>query len=229
MQPKVQFKGIREGLLVTLSDGDWPEMEEALLNQLSSQSDFLRGAKLIINVDNQVIKAAALGKLRDRLSDQGVTLWAVLTNSPTTEKNAQALGLATKIYQGPTRSQAPTRRNPPSEGDEALLVQKTLRSGNRINYDGHVVVIGDVNPGAEIVSGGNVVVWGKLRGMVHAGVHGDLDAVVCALVLQPTQLRIGDKIAISPTENSSFQPETALVRDGKVVAEPWLPDGRRKH
>ncbi|MEJ2756950.1 MAG: septum site-determining protein MinC [Anaerolineales bacterium] len=227
MQPKVQFKGIREGLLVTLSDGDWSEMEEALLDQLSSQSDFLRGAKLIINVDNHVIKAAQLGKLRDRLSDQGVTLWAVLTNSPTTEKNAQALGLATKIYQGPTHRQVSPRRNPPSEGDEALLIQKTLRSGNRINFDGHVVVIGDVNPGAEIVSGGNVVVWGKLRGMVHAGVHGDLGAVVCALKLQPTQLRIGDKIAISPTESSSSQPETALVRDGKVVAEPWLPDGRR--
>ncbi len=227
MQPKVQFKGIREGLLVTLSEGNWSEMEEALLDQLSSQSDFLRGAKLILNVDNHVIKAAALGKLRDRLSDHGVTLWAVLTNSPTTEKNAQALGLATKIYQGPAQHKMPVQKSPPADGDEALLVQKTLRSGNRINYDGHVIVIGDVNPGAEIVSGGNVVVWGKLRGMVHAGVHGNLDAIVCALVLQPTQLRIGDKIAISPNEQSSHQPETALVRDGKVVAEPWLPDGKR--
>lgn len=226
MQPQVQFKGIREGLLVTMSSGEWPALEEALLDQLASQGEFLRGAKLILNVDNHVIKAAALGKLRDRLSDQGLTLWAVLTNSPTTEKNAQALGLATKIYQGPVHSPV-AQRKPPADGDEALLVQKTLRSGNRINYDGHVVVIGDVNPGAEIVSGGNIVVWGKLRGMVHAGVHGDLDAVVCALVLQPTQLRIGDKIAISPNEENSQRPETALVRDGKVVAEPWLADGKR--
>lgn len=226
MHPNVQFKGIREGLLVTLSNGEWPELEEALLTELSAQGDFLRGAKLIINVDNHVIKAAVLGKLRDRLSDLGVTLWAVLTNSPTTEKNAQALGLATKIYQGPVHAQNMPKA-PQADGDEALLVQKTLRSGSRIDYDGHVVVIGDVNPGAEIVSGGNVVVWGKLRGMVHAGVHGNLDAVVCALVLQPTQLRIGDKIAVSPNESKSIQPEIALVRNGNVVAESWSPDGKR--
>ncbi|MCB2180268.1 septum site-determining protein MinC [bacterium] len=226
MHPNVQFKGIREGLLVTLSNGEWPDLEEALLTELSAQGDFLRGAKLIINVDNHVIKAAVLGKLRDRLSDLGVTLWAVLTNSPTTEKNAQALGLATKIYQGPVHT-PDTPKAPQADGDEALLVQKTLRSGSRINYDGHVVVIGDVNPGAEIISGGNVVVWGKLRGMVHAGVHGNLDAVVCALVLQPTQLRIGDKISVSPSGSKPRQPEIALIRDGNVVAEVWSPDTKR--
>mgnify|MGYP000747380056 CR=1 FL=1 len=95
MRPSVQFKGIREGLLVTLSDGEeWPEVEQALMEQLSAQGDFLRGAKLILNVDNYVINAASMGRLRDTISDMGLTLWAVLTNSPTTEQNAQALGLS---------------------------------------------------------------------------------------------------------------------------------------
>ena len=186
----------------------------------------MRGAKLILNVENHVIHAAALGKLRDRLSDHGLTLWAILTNSPTTEKNAQALGMATKIYQGPVEK---PRVNPDvyRDGEDALMVKRTLRSGNSINFDGHIVVLGDVNPGAEVIAGGSIVVWGKLRGMAHAGAHGESDAVVCALLLAPTQLRIGDLIAISPGDSDTFQPEVALVRDGKVVAQPWMAESQK--
>ncbi len=227
MRPKVRFKGIREGLLVTLSDGEWSEAEFALMEQLESQGDFLRGAKLILNVENHVINAAALGRLRDQLSDKGISLWAVLTNSPTTETNAQALGMATRIYQGPVEP-AKRPKNKGQEGDEAILVNKTLRSGTSIKFDGHIIVMGDVNPGAEIISGGNIIVWGKLRGMVHAGANGNLNAVVCALGLSPTQLRIGDKIAISPNDGGVMQPEMAFVREDKVVAEPWMKNSQVK-
>jgi len=227
MRPKVQFKGIREGLLVTLSDGEWPEIELALIEQLEAQGDFLRGAKLILNVENHVINAAALGKLRDQLSEKGISIWAVLTNSPTTETNAQALGMATRIYQGPVEQAAKVKEKP-LDGDEAILIHRTLRSGSRINFDGHIIVIGDVNPGAELIAGGNILVWGKLRGMVHAGAHGDAGAVVCALGLSPTQLRIGDKIAISPSEGGTMRPEMALIREDKVVAEPWMYQNQEK-
>lgn len=221
MRPTVQFKGIREGLLVTLSDdGEWPEVENALIEQLAAQGDFLRGAKLILNVENHVINAAAMGRLRDTLSEMGLSLWAVLTNSPTTEQNAQALGFATRIHQGPVDQSAPRREDYLNE-DEAIFIHRTLRSGNSINFDGHVVVVGDVNPGAEVIAGGNVIVWGKLRGMVHAGAAGNEDAIVCALMLSPTQLRISDKIAVSPAEGRKSQPEIARVRDGRVVAEAW--------
>jgi septum site-determining protein MinC len=225
MRPKVQFKGIREGLLVTLSDGEWPEIELALMEQLDAQGEFLRGAKLILNVENHVINAAALGKLRDHLSDKGLTLWAVLTNSPTTETNAQAMGMATRIYQGPV-DQAPKVRDKKLEGDEAILIHRTLRSGASIKFDGHIIVIGDVNPGAEIIAGGNIMVWGKLRGMVHAGANGNTKAVVCALGLTPTQLRIGDKIAVSPSDGGTIRPEMAFIRENKVVAEPWMNQGQ---
>jgi septum site-determining protein MinC len=222
MQPKVELKGIREGLLVSLGDGEWKLVEEALLNQLKAQGNFLRGAKLILDVENHIIKAADLGSLRDTLSEMGITLWAVLTNSPTTETNAQALGMATRIHKPAHESRSQSSSN--MDGDEAILIQRTIRSGNSINFDGHVVIIGDVNPGGEVIAGGNVVVWGKLRGMVHAGAAGNSGAVVCALVLSPTQLRIGDKIAVSPTEGDRLRPEMALVRDDRVVAEPWLND-----
>lgn len=221
MRPPIQLKGIREGLLVSLGEGEWTEIEHAFFDQIETQGDFLRGARLILNVENHVLNAALLGKMRDRLSDKGISLWAVLSNSPLTEQNAQALGMATKIHQGHPEKAARVQSSQ-SNGDEAILIRKTLRSGNSINYSGHVIIIGDVNPGAEIVAGGDIIVWGRLRGLAHAGADGDLESVVCALDLSPTQLRIGDKIAISPEDRSAKKPEMAIVKDDRVVAEPWL-------
>jgi len=104
----------------------------------------------------------------------------------------------------------------------SLLLRETLRSGRAIRYKGHVVIIGDVNPGAEIIAGGNVIVWGKLRGLVHAGAGGDAGAVICAMELSPTQLRIANQIAISPPDRQrKSTPEMVAIRDGQIIAEPW--------
>ncbi|HPZ05539.1 MAG TPA: septum site-determining protein MinC, partial [Clostridiales bacterium] len=88
------------------------------------------------------------------------------------------------------------------------------------------VVLGDVNPGAEVVATGNVVVMGSLRGMVHAGADGNKEAIVAALSLQPTQLRIADVITRPPDTNEPRQgllPEIASVRDDIVYIETFLP------
>ncbi len=222
MGPKVQIKGVREGLLVTLGDGAWPEVQLELLSHIETQAEFLRGAKLILDVGGHELNAATLSKVRDLISDEGISLWAVLSNSEVTRQTAQMLGLATRIHQAPaTQVVRSAESSLPAKGGEAVLVKRTLRSGNSVEHPGHVTVVGDVNPGAEIKAGGSVVVWGRLRGMVHAGCDGDEEAVVCALDLSPTQLRIADKIAIPPEKNDESRPEIALVRDGQVVAEVW--------
>ena len=218
--PSLTFKGIREGLLVTLPEGEWPELEKSLLEQVDQQGDFLKGAHLTIDVGNQILKAAEIGHLRDELSERGITLRAILSHSPTTEMSAQNLGLATRLSKPKPDRQIHTLDTELS-GDAAVLVQRTLRSGHNIEFGGHVVVIGDVNPGAEIVAGGNVVVWGRLRGTVHAGAGGNPEAIICALDLSPTQLRIADQISIAPPQRKKTRPEIARLVDGQVVAEPW--------
>jgi septum site-determining protein MinC len=86
-----------------------------------------------------------------------------------------------------------------------------------------VVVVGDVNPGAEIIAEGDVLVWGKLRGLVHAGARGNSNAIVGALTLAPTQLRIGSLIARAPEDkrNRNAPAEIARIKDGRIVVEPW--------
>lgn len=109
-----------------------------------------------------------------------------------------------------------------SEGRRTMAIQRTLRSGTRIQFDGDVTIWGDVNPGAQIVAHGNVLVLGALRGMVHAGAAGDEASFVLAFQLQPTQLRIGRRIAMLPDRSdpgAAFSPELARVVDGNVQIE----------
>lgn len=227
MQPKVQIKGIREGLLINLGDGDWEEIQAALLEHLDQQAEFLKGARLALDVGNHILKAVDMSQLRNKISERGLTLWAVISNSPTTEKTAQTLGLATRINKPRPERQIHSLDTTIQGGEHAVLVQRTLRSGYSLEFPGHVVIIGDINPGAQVIAGGNVIVWGRLRGMVHAGAEGDTNSLVCALDLTPTQLRIADQIAITPKRRGKPSPEIARVVDGQVVAELWDPKGKK--
>jgi septum site-determining protein MinC len=249
----VQIKGIREGLLVSLGPQNteapesWTEAQQTLLAHIDQQIDFLRGGKLFLDVGNQVLHAVEMSRLRDAINDRGLILWGVLSNSPTTEQTAQLLGLATRLSRPSSKivhrdSAAPDtalQGDQIQPAEEAMLVRRTLRSGFSLKYQGSITVIGDVNPGAEIIAGGSVVVWGRLRGVVHAGAGlrdqasgsleeelGDPTATVSALEFAPTQLRIAGRIAMAPPQNNKkntnqSNPETARLDQGKVIVEAW--------
>lgn len=221
--PEITIKGIREGLLVTVSDAEgWPEASQALLARIDQTADFFKGARLALGVGARALSAADLGRLRDTLADRQVSLWAVLSESPLTQKTAQSLGLNVALPTStPQAVQTEVEVDSEESGEDAVLVRRTLRSGRSIRHRGHVVVIGDVNPGAEVVAGGDIVVWGRLRGIAHAGADGNSETVVCALDLSPTQLRIANHIAISPARKGEPKPELARVKNGQIVAERW--------
>lgn len=218
----IQIKGIRDGLLVTLGEAAWDVALGALMNQIEERASFFKGARVALDVGALNLHVAELNDLRDKLSERGVALWAVVSTSATTESTAQMLGLATRLSKPKPDAGRPIVEAPPKlDETSAMWVHKTLRSGTRIEYPGHVVVLGDVNPGAEIVAGGSVLVWGRLRGVVHAGAQGNVQAVVCALDLSPTQLRIAGEIAITPARRGKPTPEIVKIMDGRLQAEPW--------
>ncbi|ATW25493.1 septum site-determining protein MinC [Candidatus Formimonas warabiya] len=108
-------------------------------------------------------------------------------------------------------------------GENTLLLQKTLRSGQSIKHSGNVVVLGDVNPGAEIVAGGHVIIMGTARGVIHAGASGNESATITAFYLNPTQLRIGNFISRAPDGDRPCpeNPETARIKDGMLIIEKY--------
>ncbi len=139
---------------MTLGEGEWIVLREHLLQNIQERSTFFQGARVALDVGTQVIKAAELGALRDKLGDFGITLTAVISSSGTTEKTALMLGIATQI-QSPKKSgiaSQPVEEPTPIKGEMAVFLQKTMRSGTKIQNAGTVVVLGDVNPGAEIIA-----------------------------------------------------------------------------
>lgn len=217
----IQIKGLRDGLLVSLLDASWEDQQSALLAQMDQQPSFFQGARLALDVGSQVLHVNEMVELRDRLSDRNVVLWAVVSKSPTTEQTAQLLGLATRISKPrPEETRFGTRD---VDDETALFVNKTLRSGTRVEFPGHVVVLGDVNPGAEIVAEGSIIIWGRLRGAVHAGSKGDESAKVCALDFAPLQLTVVDELVSVKKKKENPGPEMAFIRDERVVIELWKP------
>lgn len=215
----IQIKGLRDGLLILLGDADWNDLYLLLLAQIDERAAFFQEARLALNVGNQALRVADIVDLRDALSERNVSLWAILSDSPSTVQTAQLLGLATRI----SRSRVETK--PPVVDavaeDAAMWVERTLRSGTSIKFGGHIVVMGDVNPGAEIIADGNILVWGRLRGTVQAGASGDVSAFVCALDMSPTRLQIADEILNPVKKNNDVHPVKISFVDGYFKHEPW--------
>lgn len=112
---------------------------------------------------------------------------------------------------------------PRDESPVSVFHSGTLRSGQKLSSEGHLIVQGDINPGAELKAAGNIVVLGTLKGIVHAGATGDRSASVSALVLSPTQIRIADVITRSPDEQAvPTGPETAYIMQDRIYIEPLL-------
>lgn len=111
------------------------------------------------------------------------------------------------------------------EDEFTKFYTKTIRSGQLLESEGNIVVVGDVNPGAELVANGNIVIMGTVKGNVHAGAGGNREAIVVALNLSPTQLRIADVITRSPDEEETLHglaPEIAYIKDDYIFIEEIL-------
>jgi septum site-determining protein MinC len=228
--PLIRIRGGRDGLLISLNPGPFAVLQEQLTAELDQKSGFFQGSQVTLDVGGLPLRREQLAELQMLFEEHKMALFTVLAQSDLTRQAAQELKLATRVpgsqtdLNGRPLTLSPTHpaNDKPGPLAKGLLLKETLRSGRSIFHEGHVVVIGDVNPGAEIIATGDVIVWGRLRGLVHAGALGEQTAVICALALTPTQLRIADQIAIPPTAPpDKLSPEKACIRDGQIVAEPW--------
>lgn len=204
------IKGSRDGLRVIFPVK--PSFEDALAalsENLAGAGNFFAGARAVVEPSRELTPDEQQ-TLRDTLARHGLEL--------------------TRVRPAPVRSRGGVDASQQS-GERAVVVRHTVRSGQRVSFDGSVVVMGDVNPGGEVLATGDIAVLGALRGVAHAGTAGDHRAVVIALSLRPVQLRIADLIVRTPEgENAGDRPEVARVKNGEVVVEPyrWHQPSRRR-
>lgn len=105
---------------------------------------------------------------------------------------------------------------------KSIVYKNSLRSGQFLHYDGNVILIGDVNSGAEIIATGNIFVMGKVKGMLHAGANGNKNCIITALNIFATQIRIADIISCIPEDKIIKQASRVYISDDKLYISPLL-------
>lgn len=216
MSTPIAIKGTKDGLRLMLAeDSSWEDLIAAVRGQLERGTDFFHGAELTIDIGERPVQEEQLNELLSLMREHGLQPSALATSSREGRSAARSQGISTR----PANRQ-PTVVQREKEPESAMLVVRTLRSGQVLRHPSHITIIGDVNPGAEVVAGGSVLVWGRLRGTVHAGALGDQSAVVCALELMPSLLRIADLMSRPPDQRPNG-PETARIYDEQIVVEQW--------
>jgi septum site-determining protein MinC len=209
----IVIKGSKDGLRLQLDEAAaWPDVLEALRGQFGQGANFFHGAQIIVDIGERALAEDQLAGLLALMKEHGVRPESLASTARESRNAARSVGLAAR----------PLMRAPEAEErGEAGFIARTVRSGQIVRHHGHVTVLGDVNAGAEIIAGGNVIVWGRLRGTVHAGALGDRSALIGALELAPTQLRIADLIARSPEGGANQFAEVAFIENDQINVEAW--------
>jgi septum site-determining protein MinC len=187
--------------------------------------------ELVLACGDWVLTVADLRDLEPLLLERGLRLARVEAPAPEALVAAASLGLVTQL-QRPAEGAASAANDPagPTAAQGLTIHQGTLRSGDHLQVEGSVLLLGDVNPGARISAAGDVRVWGRLRGVAHAGCQGNRQARIVALQLRPLQLRIAEAVARGPEDLPplGYAEQALLVADAIAIepAEPiWgLPD-----
>jgi septum site-determining protein MinC len=220
--------------VVEIGKGSWSEILAALDDRLQQSASFFRNARVAVDLGARTTTEAELTPLVDLLKAHGMTLGAVRTSAERTFQAALALGLTTTLESAegaPVADAAPATTN--TATGAYFVYRGYLRSGHRLQRKESILVIGDVNPGAEVSSEGDILVWGRLRGVVHAGAKGNGRAIVAALDMEPTQLRIADVMTISADprpgqpgkwfwrRSANKRPEIARIVSDAIALEEW--------
>lgn len=217
----IVVKGINEGLLLILPEGDWNEIRQNLTERIESRTGFFNGAQVFIDVAAKDMRVVEITDLRDLMDNCGIQLKGLLSTSEVTQKNAKTLGIGTSIPVKRAKKEKQAECLPMTE-NSAFLVCKNIRSGVRIEKEESVVIFGDVNPGAEIISDKNVIIWGRIKGKVSAGAKGDDRAFISALSLENSQISIAGIMDIFPKRTKNPNPDVPLVlsiRNGEIILE----------
>ncbi len=217
---QVRFKAEGERLLLILptesqiptSVSSWSEIWQQIRLRLNA-GDRLQSANTPVHViaGDRLLDNRQLQQLAETLGESQLQLKSVATSRRQTAIAAATAGYSVEqvqrenpLFQDPKPTSTPLA--------EALYLQMTVRSGVEIRHPGTVIVLGDVNPGGIVIADGDILVWGRLRGVAHAGAGGNQECLIMALKMEPTQLRIADAVARAPEKSpTQLYPEVAYV------------------
>ncbi len=215
----VLFRGYNEGVNIEISSSNYDEILKNLDEKLRGNINFYQGAKILSILApklkvKEIIEINYILKYKYKL-----LVHESIIDNLTKNINYDIIEKEDEIEDFKKDSM---------ETDSTKFVNRTIRSGQIIEYDGSIVIIGDVNPGAILRATGNIIILGTFRGVAQAGINGNNNSFVAAYRLEPSQLRISDKIARAPDkqvyDESINLPEIAKIVKDELIIEPYLPN-----
>lgn len=195
----------------------WGELLQHFRQRLNGGEPFWQPNTIVhLAARDRLLDARQLQALDDVLTAAQLRLKRVVTSRRQTAMAAVTVGYSVdQLEAEDTLVQSPPPPGKPLA--EPLYLQTTVRSGVEIRHPGTIIVLGDANPGSSLVADGDILVWGRLRGIAHAGFGGDRDRYIMALQMQPTQLRLADLVARAPDSPSNdYLPEVAYVGNNAI-------------
>lgn len=204
MKTDVLFEKKENKLVITLDkDAEYADIKEKLSKVLGMGSDTFAGVTGAITIRGRRLSDFEETEIKNMIAEK--------TDLDIKIEKPKQMGLATidNIF------------NKDTTISTSKIYRGTIRSGQRLEFEGSVIVLGDVNGGAEVIAEGNIVVLGNLRGFAHAGAKGNRSAFVAAETIAPTQLRIADVIMKHEIVKNDMEYgyEIASIKMGEIVVE----------
>ncbi|KJH72651.1 septum site-determining protein MinC [Aliterella atlantica] len=217
---QVRFKSEADRLLLILpteaefpsSADSWSELWQQMKHRLNAGDRFWQpNTKVELFAVDRLLDARQLQAIADALTQAQLQMQRVHTS-----RRQTAVAAATAGYCVEQQAAVSTLERSPAPAVaplvEPLYLQMTIRSGVEIRHSGTVIVLGDINPGGIVVAKGDILVWGRLRGVAHAGADGNAKCLIMALQMEPTQLRIADSLARAPASRPErYEVEVAYI------------------
>lgn len=197
---------------VSASELSWSDIWQQIRQRLNAGDRFrISNTPVHLMAQDRLVDARQLQELAEALSEVQLRLISVSTSRRQTAIAAVTSGYSVEQLQPVTSlNSEPTATAVPQA--DALYLEMTVRSGVEIRHPGTVIVLGDLNPGGIVIADGDIIIWGRLRGIAHAGAGGNHECLIMALQMEPTQLRIADAVARAPEKPPmQFSPEVAHI------------------
>lgn len=194
----------------------WTDVWQQLKHRLNAGERFWQpNTSVHLIARDRLLDVRQLQAIADTLDEAQLRLKRVYTSRRQTAVAAATAGFSVEQHTPVSHLNQPTETGQAMA--EPLYLQTTIRSGMEVRHPGTVIILGDVNPGSTIIADGDILVWGYLRGVAHAGASGNTQGLIMALRLEPTQLRIGDQVARAPEKPpAQYYPEVAYVTNGGI-------------
>ncbi|MBR5565010.1 MAG: septum site-determining protein MinC [Roseburia sp.] len=226
MAQTVMIKSNKYGINLILDPNiAFVDLLKAVIEKFKESEKFFKNSKLGISFEGRRLSGEEEQKIIDAITENtSIEILCVVDNS---EESAEKMKAQIDAY-----SEAIEREYAKAMSSSGEFYRGTLRSGQVLESDASITILGDVNPGARVTSGGNIVVLGALKGNAQAGIYGDTSCFILALEMEPIQIQIGNLLAKSPDKEKkkrriairekkdSNELQIAVARDGNIYIEP---------